>query len=95
MIAKVAASVAAAAAAESRSIYVVYYNPVDGHCFDASPNLVRRFGRTLEYAAEELGCGPDTDDAVAIWQGGGAPQPVASTSFRIKVVHGMRAVIES
>ena len=77
LIAKVVAGVEAALAADHRSVYIVYYNPVFGHCFDASPLLLRRrFARVLPYAAEELGYGPDKDDALVIWQGGAAPSPI-------------------
>ena len=70
VMAKVAENVNAALANAQRTIYVVYYNPVAGHCFDASPVLRRRFAGTLPYAADELGYGPDTDDPVVVWQGG-------------------------
>ena len=84
LIEKVVASVEAALSAERRRIYVVYYNPVFGDCFDASKRLSRRFARTLPYAAEELGYGPDRADPVVIWEpGDGRPQP--GTAARIEI----------
>lgn len=73
LVARVVASVEAALASEHRSIYIVYCNPVAGHCLDASPMLNRRYARELPYAAEELGYGPDETDTVVIWQGASAP----------------------
>ncbi|MFM0070207.1 methyltransferase domain-containing protein [Paraburkholderia sediminicola] len=94
LIAKVVAGVEAALAAEHRSVYIAYYNPVFGHCFDASPLLRRRFARVLPYAAEELGYGPDKDDALVIWQGGAAPSPIAPADARIVVTSsGTRALL--
>lgn len=78
LIRKVVDGVEAALAAQQRSIFVVYYNPVFGECFDTSPKLRRRFAKTLAYAADELGFGPDGADTVVIWEpGDGAPLPGA------------------
>jgi SAM-dependent methyltransferase len=86
LVARVVAGVEAALASERRSIQVVYYNPVAGHCFDASPVLRRRFAQLLPYAAEELGYGPDVDDAVIIWEGGGfSSLPAPEAGARIVV----------
>jgi SAM-dependent methyltransferase len=86
LVAKVVAGVEAALATESRAIYVVYYNPVAGHCLDASPVLRRRFARLLPYAEQELGYGPDVDDAVIIWEGGtDLSSPVPDAGARIVV----------
>lgn len=84
LIAKVLAQVEAALKAEPRTIYVVYYNPVFGHCFDASPLLSRRFARTLPYAADELGYGPDQADPIVIWQPGDG-RPLPGTEARIVI----------
>jgi SAM-dependent methyltransferase len=54
----------------TRRIFVVYYNPVHGHCFDESPAFKRYFAATLPYVPEEIGYGPDQHDAVVIWQAG-------------------------
>ena len=53
-----------------RQLFVVYYNPVHSHCFDASPRLKRCFAATFPYATDEIGFGPDDTDAVVIWQAG-------------------------
>jgi len=82
----------AALAAEPRSLYVVYCNPVFGAAFDASPLLTRRFARMVPYAQEELGYGPDVEDAVVVWQGGNAPPPVTRADARIIITKpGVRA----
>jgi SAM-dependent methyltransferase len=95
LIANVVAGVEAALAAEARSIYIVYYNPVAGHCFDASRQLDRYFAKTLPYADRELGYGPDTEDPVVIWQGGIALcTPDANANARIVLQHELRAVLE-
>jgi SAM-dependent methyltransferase len=70
IVAKVVAGVEAAIAAEARNIYIIYYTPAAAHCFDASPQLYRRFAQTIPYSAEELGYGTDEEDLVVIWQGG-------------------------
>jgi hypothetical protein len=90
------AGVEAALASEARSIYVIYYNPIAGHCFDASPQLRRYFAKMLPYADEELGYGPDRDDPIAIWHGGIAASPIdPSASARIFVQNESRTKIES
>src|SRR5450631_343196 len=86
LIAHVVQSVEAALRTESRSIYVVYYNPTAAHCFDASPLLTRRFARQIPCAAEELGYGPDESDPVIIWQGGAAPPALMTASARLVTV---------
>jgi len=92
LVLKVVSAVEAALAAEARAIYVVLYNPVNGACFDASRLLRRRFAKMVPYASEELGYGPDTADAVVIWQGGSAPPSSGLSDARIVVtVPGTRA----
>lgn len=96
LVARVVAGLEAALAAASRSVYVIYYNPVAGHCFDESKRLRRRFARMLPYAGEELGYGPDESDAVVIWQGGTALPPAAPADARIVVApDGLRVQIET
>jgi SAM-dependent methyltransferase len=96
LIANVVAGVEAALAAESRSIYVIYYNPIAGHCFDASPHLCRRFAKMLPYAERELGYGPDQEDPVVIWQGGTAPRPTdVNANAKILVTNESRVQIGS
>ena len=70
LIDDVVKAVEAAIKEAERSIYVIYYNPVGGHCFDASSVLKRYFAAMIAYAPAEIGFGPDTDDPVVIWQGG-------------------------
>jgi SAM-dependent methyltransferase len=96
LIANVVAGVEAALATEARSIYVIYYNPIAGHCFDASPQLHRHFAKMLPYADEELGYGPDRDDPIAIWHGGIASHPIdPSAAAKIFVQNESRTKIES
>ncbi|MEN9521377.1 MAG: hypothetical protein RLZZ381_3965, partial [Cyanobacteriota bacterium] len=86
LVAKVVAGIEAALAAEDRSIYIVYYNPVAGHCFDASPLLQRYFAGMIPYGTEEIGYGPDETDPLVIWQGGTATSPpIASANAQIVV----------
>ena len=69
-----------------RRIFVIYYNPVHGHCFDAAAPFSRYFAAMLPYAAEELGYGPDENEAVVIWQAGSTlpRHPGAHARIRIK-----------
>jgi SAM-dependent methyltransferase len=95
VVAKVVAGVEAALTTERRFVYIVYYNPVAGHCFDSSPLLTRRYARMVPYAAEELGYGPDDADPLVIWQGGTAPPASAGASGRIVFGgSGTRVVVE-
>jgi len=92
LVQKVADAVEAGLTAERRAIYVVFYNPVNGVCFDDSRLLTRRFARMLPYAREELGYGPDISDAVVIWQGGDSPAPPSDADAEIIVTNpGSRA----
>lgn len=90
LIRKVVHNVEHALTGPQRSVFVVYYNPVHGDCFDASRKLRRCFARTLPYAADELGFGPDGADTVVVWEPGhGAARP--GTEARIVVtVPGVR-----
>ena len=92
-IAKLAEAVNAALTTQQRTIYVVYYNPVAGHQFDASPFLRRHFAATLPYAADELGCGPDTQDPIVVWQGGIALTPIDTCAdARIEIIDSRHRV---
>ncbi|MGL5832558.1 MAG: class I SAM-dependent methyltransferase [Waterburya sp.] len=95
LVAKVVAGIEAALATEDRSIYIVYYNPVAGHCFDASPLLQRHFAGMIPYGTEEIGYGPDEADPLVIWQGGTATSsPIASANAQIVVIKsGGRATL--
>lgn len=96
LVANVVAGVEAALATEARSIYVIYYNPIAGHCFDASPQLRRHFAKMVPYADEELGYGPDRDDPIVIWHGGIAASSIdPSANARISIEHELRTQIES
>lgn len=87
LIARVAQAVDVALSTAGRTVFVVYYNPVAGHCFDASTLLRRYFAGTLAYAADELGYGPDSEDPVVIWHGGlGAGPTDARANARIEII---------
>lgn len=95
LVARVVSGIEAALAAEPRRLYVVYYNPVAGECFDASKRLRRRFAGMLPYAAAELGYGPDTEDTVVIWQGGAhASAPDSAQARIVPAPGGLRALLE-
>ena len=85
LIRKVVANVERALEDGTRRVFVVYYNPVFGTCFDESRRLSRRFAATLSYADDEVGYGPDNADPVIIW-GPGDGQMVPGTEARIRVV---------
>ena len=60
--------------------FIVYYNPVHAEVFDRSPQFARWSARSLPYAADEVGYGPDLEDSVLVWQtvpGRYPPQPGA------------------
>jgi SAM-dependent methyltransferase len=80
---RVLAALERALEAERRAIYVIYYNPVLGRLFDASPAFTRRWAAMLPCARDERGYGADADDAVIIWQGGDAPPPRGLADGRI------------
>jgi SAM-dependent methyltransferase len=96
LVAKVAAAVEVALAVEQRTIHVVYYNPVAGHCFDASPRLRRRFASMVPYGSSELGFGPDRADPLIIWEGGNpsASFPTPPNARIVVDAGGMRATLE-
>ncbi|WP_281784575.1 class I SAM-dependent methyltransferase [Sinimarinibacterium flocculans] len=48
--------------------FFVYYDPVHSAVFDQSPHFTRWSAQMLPYAADELGFGPDLEDAVVVWQ---------------------------
>lgn len=63
-------------AAESRGLYVIYFNPVSQACFDESPALTKLFSGAIPHNSEEIefGCGGTmSEENVCIWRGGTAP----------------------
>jgi SAM-dependent methyltransferase len=92
VIARVISRIEEAVAAGGRTIFVIYYNPVHGHAFDASPALKRYFAANVPYSPEELGYGPDIADSIVIWQAGGLVHAHADADAKIKItVPGLRA----
>jgi SAM-dependent methyltransferase len=91
LIRKVVVRIEEALAAERRRIFILYFNPIFGACFDASPALARRFAKMVTYAKGELGFGPGAEDAVVIWQGGDVP-PMDTKSDAKIVRTGLRSV---
>jgi SAM-dependent methyltransferase len=81
---KVVAGIEAALASENRSLFVVYYNPVYGKCFDASGALTRYFAAMFSCTKEEIGYAPGTDDAVVIWQAENTTPPHSGADAAIK-----------
>ena len=97
LVAKVVRAVELGLAVDpTRSIYVVYCNPVASSLFDASPALRRRFARMVPYAPEEVGFGPDDGDALLIWQPCALPvsdEPTAGTV--VLAPNGARATLDT
>jgi SAM-dependent methyltransferase len=56
-------------------VFLVYYNPIHGSVIDSSRRFERWSALTLDYAAAELGYGPDIRDTVVIWQSSPARYP--------------------
>jgi SAM-dependent methyltransferase len=92
VITKVVAGIETALAAKNRNLFIVYYNPIYGACFDASRALTRYFAATLPYSEEERGFGPDAEDPVVIWQTGAAASPRPGADALIEITNpGTRA----
>jgi hypothetical protein len=88
---RVVANIEAALSTGPRSLFIIYYNPVYGACFDASPSLRRYYAGTIPYAAGERGFGPDDADPVVIWQGRSTLSAKAGADATIRItVPGMR-----
>jgi SAM-dependent methyltransferase len=97
LIGQVVKSIESAIRAQSRSVFVIYLNPVYGRCLDASQSLTRYFAAQIPYAPEELGFGPDESDCVVIWQSASearAPLPGADDAFET-IVAGKRVIMVS
>lgn len=92
---KVIANIEASLAASPRPLFVVAYNPVAAPLLDGSPALQRFYAAQLPYAPEEIGFGPDQDDAVVIWSSLGVTSPFSGSerSGVVQVRSSMRAVI--
>jgi SAM-dependent methyltransferase len=86
VIRKVIGGIEGALAAGKRSVYVVYYNPVYGACFDQSPALTRYFAATIPYSDEERGYGLTRADPVVVWQGGGSTPPLPGADAHIEIL---------
>jgi SAM-dependent methyltransferase len=67
----------------SSRIFVVYENPVHGAVFDAAPEFTRWFAGQIPYAPEEIGFGPDTDEAVVVWASAAAGRTPYDAGGRI------------
>jgi len=92
---RVVAGLEGALAAERINIFVVYYNPVFGACFDASPAFERYFAKMVPYTREERGYGPVGDGAVVIWQAGHLAPPLPGADARIIVTAAHEAEVAS
>lgn len=91
MIERVVANVEAALNSEARSVFVIYYNPIFGACFDVSPLLRRYYAGTISYAPIESGFGPDDDDPVVIWQGGPTLPAKTGADATIRIINPVRS----
>jgi SAM-dependent methyltransferase len=76
LVARLLGNIVASLLQSPRTLYIVYYNPVFAGILDASPALERRYAAQIPYDPGELGYGPDTSDAVVIWQNRGNPNPI-------------------
>jgi hypothetical protein len=95
LVRRVVANLEQALSAERRSLFVIYYNPVYGLCFDASARLRRYHAGTIRYAAHERGYGPDSADTVVIWQGGSSLPARLGADAPIRVVRpGIRSELD-
>ena len=91
---RVVTAIESALILEDREIYVVYYNPVWGTCFDFTPHLRRYFAARLPYAREERGYGANAEEVVVIWQSGRSKSyPGAEARIKIAIPH-VRAELE-
>jgi len=85
---KLLANIEATLRQAPRDLYVVYYNPVCADLLDASSALERRYAAQLSYDPGEVGYGPDTSDALVIWQnrGNAHPRPDGIPDARVIVI---------
>jgi hypothetical protein len=57
-------------AAEPRPMTVIYYNPVHGACFDASPRFGRMFAENLPVDRDDPDFDPASFETVVVWRSG-------------------------
>lgn len=86
LMARVVAQLERALAEQPRRLFVVYCNPVAGHCYDDSAPFTRYYAETVPYSDEDLGFGPDVADPVVIWQAGTLPAPATTSASRVEIV---------
>lgn len=72
--------------ADLEHAFVVYYDPVHSAVFDQSSQFARWSAQMLPYAADELGFGPDLEDAVVVWQSRPERHPARPGAGRAVVV---------
>jgi hypothetical protein len=81
-----------------KNFYIIYYNPTWAEVLDGSSKLERRYAEQIPYHTIEVGYGPDTSDAVVIWQNTGNPhpRPTGNPYAPVRIVkEGVRAEIEA
>ena len=86
LIKRVVLNIEAALTSGAPSLFVIYYNPLFGACFDASPLLRRYYAGTIPYATVERGFGPDDADPVVIWQGGSTLSAKTGAGATIRII---------
>jgi len=77
--------------------FFIYYNPVCGAVFDASPALTRWSAENIPYDASEIGFGPDINDSVVIWQSvhNALPPQHSGRNRKIISLESLKAVVEA
>ncbi len=96
VVARVVSRIEEALANGGETIFVIYYNPVHGHCLDGSRALARYFAANLPYSPEEMGYGPMPWTAWSSQQGGGMAPAHDNADAEIKItLPGVRAEIAS
>jgi SAM-dependent methyltransferase len=71
---------------ETPRLFFIYYNPVHGETFDASPAFTRYYAQQIPYHESELGYGPDLDDTIVIWQSVKNALPTPHSRVNRKIV---------
>jgi len=83
---RVVAAAEAALALAPRRIFVVYYNPVFGGCWDASPKFTRHSATTFHRAPTDVRPGQRGRVAVVIWKAGYDSGPLEGSNARIVIM---------